>query len=137
MTMKLLDTDTSSNDASFLDVLSDKYYSKYVLAAKKLGIINGNKNKFMPESNITRQDMAVIVANILKNAKIKINSNKESLLSFKDTNSISEYAQDSMAILVNSGILVGDKNNKLKPKAYISRAEASAIISRLYDILNK
>ena len=48
-------------------------YSKYIMAAKNEGIINGiSENKFGTGSNITREDMAVIVYNILKKNGIMI-----------------------------------------------------------------
>ena len=122
---------------NFADINSNKYYSSYVSIAKKHKIIRGWKNNFNPEDNISRQDMMIIIANILKKFNIKVDTNQDGLLKFKDYSNISDYAKESMAIVVNNGIVVGYTNNTINPKKPISRAEIAVVTSKLYDILSK
>ena len=53
------------------------------------------------------------------------------LNNFKDAGSVSDYAKESMAILVKSGIIVG-YNNMLYPKGKFDMQQAATVIYRLY-----
>lgn len=122
------------SDNDFLDVFEDKYYFNYVSTAKYFGIVNGSNGYFNPENNISRQDTMVMVSNILKQLDISLDTNSASLQNFSDFNEISEYAKESVSILVNLGIINGS-NGQINPKNPVTRAEMSIIISKLYDLL--
>ena len=118
----------------FADVNPNGYYAPYVGTASSYGIVNGSNGMFNPEGIISRQDTMVMIAQILKGLNLNVNTDASSLGQFSDLGSVSNYAQESVAILVNSGIITGN-NGKLNPKAPVTRAEMATIMSKLYDVL--
>ena len=62
-----LKNDPSIADRNFEDVNKDKWYYEYIQIAYKHGIIEGRNNKiFSPDDLITRQEMAVMAARIMR-----------------------------------------------------------------------
>ena len=118
----------------FADVNPNAYYAPYIGTASSYGIVNGSNGMFNPEGIISRQDTMVMIAQILKGLNLNVNTDASSLGQFSDLGSVSNYAQESVAILVNSGIITGN-NGKLNPKAPVTRAEMATIMSKLYDVL--
>ncbi len=98
------------------------------------GIVNGSNGMFNPQGVISRQDTMVMIAQILKGLNLNVNADTTSLSQFGDASKVSAYANESVAILVNSGIIAGN-NGKLNPTAPVTRAEMATIMSKLYDVL--
>lgn len=126
---------TAKVDTNFADVkTSDKYYQEIGIA-KALGITNGSgNNKFSPEKEITRQDMMVLAEKAIKLVtSIKAGRTEDLKKNYKDFSAISAYAAQSIADMVNEGIIVGS-NGEINPKASANKASAAAMI---YNIFNK
>lgn len=121
-------------ETGFIDVSPTDYYYNEVMTAKALGIVNGYNNIFDPKSDITREDMMVIVYRALTYSKVDL-SEKGDLSTFNDNASISSYARTSISALVGEGIIQGS-NNMIRPKDPLTRAEASKVIFMIYDILH-
>lgn len=132
MISKLLGLDNEST-MSFNDVDVNAYYAPYVAAAKEYGIVNGSNGNFNPESTISRQDTMVMLGQILKGLT-DVNTDTSTLNSFNDISSISGYATEYVAILVNSDIISGS-NGQINPLAPVTRAEMATMMSKLYDML--
>ncbi|WP_418040362.1 endo-1,4-beta-xylanase [Paenibacillus xylanilyticus] len=121
------------NTAAFSDVQPTAYYAQAVAIAKELGIASGfEDNTFKPGSSISRQDMMVLTAKALKAAG-KPSVGSGNLASYSDAASISNYAVDSVASLVESGIVNG-KGGKIAPTELLTRAEAAVILSRIWNM---
>ncbi|WP_250277956.1 S-layer homology domain-containing protein [[Clostridium] colinum] len=133
MLIKLLGLQPETNN-KFIDVDSSAYYAPYVGTASTYKVVNGANGMFNPEQAISRQDTMVMIAQILKGLDLNINTDTSVLNKFSDINKISSYANESVAILLNSGIISGN-NGKLNPTDNITRAEMATIMSKLYDIL--
>lgn len=122
--------------SNFNDVNPAAYYSNYVGLAKEYGIVNGSNGNFNPESTISRQDTMVMIAQILDKLYDRANKDTSVLANFKDSTNISNYAKESVATLINAGIITGN-NGYIKAKDNVSRAEMATIISKVYDLLSK
>ncbi len=133
MLVKLLGL-TPQNNSKFTDVSANAYYAPYVGAASTYGIVNGSNGMFNPEGIISRQDTMVMIGQILKSLNLNVNTDATALSKFSDLSKVAPYAQESVAILVNSGIITGN-NGKLNPTAPVTRAEMATIMSKLYDVL--
>ena len=133
MLVNLLGLQPEAN-SRFADVASTAYYAPYVGTASTYGIVNGSNGMFNPENTISRQDTMVMMAQILKALNLNVNTDTSVLNQFSDVNSVSSYATESVAILVNSGIISGN-NGKLNPTSPVTRAEMATIMSKLYDVL--
>ena len=98
-----------------------KWYNSYITFAVNSGIIKiGDFDDF--ERNATREEVAYIFANVL--GEIEIDENL--IIPDVDRNSVSVYK------LFSAGILKGDTDGKFRPGDNITRAEATAILLRVY-----
>lgn len=115
----------------------NKYYTKYLGTAKRLGLVLGmGNNLYFPENKITRQDMFVILYRIMdKLGKLPESSrdSKKNFDDFSDKNQVDSYAIEAIRSFVKAGIVQGN-NNKLMPKATATRSEAAQV---LYNIISK
>lgn len=112
---------------TFTDVSESDWFYPYVRAAYALGLIRGNENNcFMPNENITRQDMALIIYNALQNIS------KGDAVEFADKEQISAYAMDAIGYLYQNNLISGMGDNTFAPLNNTTRAEAASIIYRVF-----
>jgi len=112
----------------------NKYYTPYLATARKLGLVKGvGNNLYLPEVPITRQDMFVIIYNILGMLdRLPDKTGVRTLADFSDADEISGYAAEALKTFVESGRIQG-YGGRLHPKSTATRAEAAQI---LYNLLN-
>ncbi len=112
----------------FTDVKADDWYYSYVNAAYSAGLINGvGDGEFAPQSPISREDAAVIIARLVKDKP------KANLISFTDEENISDYAKEAVALLTAMGVVKGDDKGRFNPQNSISRAETAALLVRIQE----
>lgn len=135
MLVRALDLEADGS-STFSDVPAEAYYSEAVSIAKQLGIVTGiDGSRFAPAAKITRQDMMVMTARAIQAAKGQaILGDSASLQGFKDTAAISDYAVESIAGMVEQGLIQGDRE-MLKPRDQATRAEAAVFMYRLLSSL--
>lgn len=117
----------------FEDVAENAYYANAVSWASENGIIAGVSNtEFVPERDITREEMAVVIS---RYADYKgINTDSQSDLSvFTDANAVSRWARKNVAWAVGTGLISGKGDNILDPLSSITRAETAAILNRFWE----
>ena len=124
---------------AFKDVPAGSWFAREVAKAVKAGTVKGYGNgKFQPNQKISREEMAVMIERTLKNyGKVKtlsVDSGK-ALEKFWDKAELSSWAQDSVAGLLEAGILEGRSDSVLAPKAVTTRAEAATSVKRLLNNL--
>lgn len=130
MTVKLLYSVSNIDKTVFDDVPSDYWGYKYIMTAYEKGIVKGiSDRRFMPDAEISREDMAVILSNILNNSENSSEGKK-----FIDDEEISDYAYNSVYYLKSLGVILGNSDGKFMPKNAASRAEAAQM---LYNLINK
>lgn len=111
---------------SYSDVSENNWSHKYITAAKKSGLLNiYNGYYFYPYKNITREEMAVITANAVK--EMPLTGEK---LILKD---IPKYYvhKESIDRVTSLGIITGLPNGNFDPKGNATRAQAAAVIERV------
>lgn len=117
----------------FSDVNSSEYYAPFVVWCSKNGVVKGiASNKFAPDDNITREQMAAIIGRYIESKGKTVEASKNM---FADDVKISAYAKNYVYILAGSGILKGDDVNNFRPSDSLTRAEAAAIIVRMDEFL--
>ena len=98
--------------------------NKYVNMAYDLGIMNGKGDgTFSPKTHMTREDYAVVIANIFE---LKNNKN----VSMKDSKKVSNYAKESVNKALNAKYLNLDEKNNFNPKKEMTREEVISSIIR-------
>jgi hypothetical protein len=99
---------------------------------KKLDITLDKGNS----ENITREEMAVYIYKIVKLYDENSSSNNNDFV-FKDSKEISEWAEDEVYSLTYKDLIYGRIDESYDPKALLTRAEATAVVKRLKQKLNK
>ncbi len=126
--------DSALSNMSFNDVSISSWYYDDIASIISKGIMSGDGNRlFRPESNITRQEMAVVANNVYKyifNTVPPIGANK----GFNDFASIASWAYDSVMFCQNSNLVVGDTAGNFNPLNNLTRAEAAVIVDRLMNL---
>ncbi len=122
------------SDSPFPDVDRDHKYYKDTLIAKGFGYTKGYQDgSFRPDQNITRQEAAVILCNVLSPQQGYLGS----LNSFKDYQEIKEWSRQPFASLLSKGYIHGYQDGTLKPSAHMTRAEALVIIYNIMEDLKE
>lgn len=113
---------------------TDVSYLAYA-SVLKAGIFSSDKNgRFEPESELTREEFAVAVANWAElNRSWSVSENEISSLGYSDKKSIKATSLKAVALLTKYSIMMAKSGADFKPSDSVSRAEASKII---YQLLN-
>jgi len=133
MLMNALNWQEAGTDLSFTDGAEIATWAKQAVSqAVQAGIINGYENgSFRPNANITRSEMATMIAKALK-----LSSKENVATSFADDKSIPAWAKGSVAALKELGIINGTGVNKFNPSAQTTRAEAVIILINMLSQSN-
>ena len=119
----------------FTDVKADAYYAPYVNWAASKGIVSGTTSStFAPDSNITREQMAVIMKNYADKMGYSIPKTLEAV-TFADNAQISSWAKDAVKAMQQAGVLSGKENNRFDPQGNATRAEAATVLHRFVEIV--
>ncbi len=122
---------------TFTDVDDSAWYAKEIASAVKSGLVQGvGDGTFAPDSNITRQDMAVMMARALAEVKDKAMPTNISDYtgSFKDKGEISQYAANSVAMAVKYELIKGMTQDTFVPTENATRAQAAAMMNRIINL---
>lgn len=110
--------------SGYNDVSADAWYRSDLAAAVAMGTFQGASGQLNPERPITREEAFAVLAR----AFALESGSTASLNVFSDSASVSSWAADSAAALVENGYVNG-ANGALNPKNNITRAEFAKIIS--------
>ncbi|WP_308637876.1 S-layer homology domain-containing protein [Paenibacillus silvisoli] len=100
---------------------------KAVAQAVQAGLLKGYEDgSFRPNAEITRAEMAVILAKALGKS-IEANA----VTGFADDKEIPAWAKDSAAAMNQAGIMQGKGGNLFVPQAHATRAEAVTVLLKL------
>ena len=114
------------NNINFTDVNGGDWFYSYVNAAYKAGIIKGDGEKFNPNDNISREQMATIIVRALglkhQNPSTEI----------KDIDKVSPWAREDVETLVALGLMTGNEG-RFDPKSNATREMAVVVAMRGYE----
>ena len=117
----------------FTDVSDKSYAAPYIEWAANNGIVKGvSDTSFLPDDNITREQMAAIICRYADYAGIKL-ADDTPAVTFTDSAQISAYAAPSVTALQRAGIICGSQNAdgsySYCPRAYATREQACKVLS--------
>ena len=125
----------SYKTGKFTDVKADAYYAPYVNWAAQNGIVEGvTATTFAPDTNINREQMAVIMANYAKKLGYDLPKTLQAV-TFSDNAQISSWAKNAVRTMQQAGILSGKNGNKFDPKGTATRAEVATVLRRFVEIV--
>lgn len=93
------------------------------------GIIEGNSSGYVKPNDFVTREEAIL---ILQRAFCE-NTDSNAISNFSDSNKVSSWAKDSFNTFLNKGYVTGYKDNTIKPKSKITRAELITIINRIFE----
>ena len=133
----------TANDCkkTFIDVAPTDYYMVAIKRMAANGIIEGNtENEYNPTDFITRAEFAALCVRYLEKYKIILNKalkysscNVEiqkftPVLDLKE----SDWWFEVVGKALRYGLMQGDDTRKFRPESYITRAEATTVLNRLF-----
>ena len=125
----------SYQTGKFTDVKADAYYAPYVNWAAQTGIVEGvTDTTFAPDTNINREQMAVIMKNYAAKLGYDLPQTLKAV-TFADNTQISSWAKDAVKSMQQAGILAGMVNNRFDPKGTATRAEVATVLRRFVEIV--
>ncbi|WP_240040989.1 S-layer homology domain-containing protein [Paenibacillus ginsengarvi] len=129
-----LEASSAGGGRSFEDVGEAAWFSGYVKAAAKAGLVDGvSLERFEPNAHLTREQMTVMMWRAyvhLHKSKGK-DANYSLLQKFADRSSISVWAAEAVALSVESGLIFGSAPDSFDPLGDATRAQAAAMMKRL------
>jgi len=141
MMMKAYDIEPDISPEDNFSDSGSTWYTGYLATAKRLGISAGvGNNMFVPDKEITRQEMFTLLYNALRVIK-KLPETKKTneinlgrkLSEFTDEGQIDSWAREAMTLLVKTGTISGN-TGKLTPLSTTTRAEMAQV---LYNLMTK
>ncbi len=117
---------TETTENPFSDVSADSWYTPYILRCYKAGIMLGDNGMANPENEITRQEAMTMFCRAFG---IKADETAN-LTSFKDSESVADWALPYVAALINNGIVNGVTSDTIAPADNMSRAALVTILDR-------
>ncbi len=132
-----LEKEPDCSASTFSDVEDGMWYTKGIAWAAENNVVSGvGDNQFAPNSNITREQIALIMYNY-SNLHAFDTKESKSVAEFKDANSVSAWAKEAVEWAVGAGLLSGKGDGILDPKGNATRAEIATILMRYVEKYRK
>lgn len=124
MLIKAMDLELSSSPAVFKDVASDNWAQAYIQTAKANGIASGSGDQFKPNAQITRAEMAVMIANALK-------LSGKAAVEQKSAEAVPGWAASAIGQVMSEDLMKGS-GGKFRPNDATTRAESATVIYKVF-----
>ncbi|GGH10643.1 hypothetical protein GCM10008013_02140 [Paenibacillus segetis] len=137
MMVRALGIVPDGTEVTFKDVDQQSKYASDISAAKRSGIIKGKTaDTFGPNDPVTRQELAVMLDNVMKYTGKKHDTVDPAVLNqFVDQAAISSYARASLALMVEQKVIQGVSLTKLDPLSNVTRAQGTVMVMRVIRAL--
>lgn len=130
----LLKLRQGEKQTEFNDVPKEAWYAPYISSVASNGIMSGDGENFRPADCITREELCVVMSNIIK--KYDIEYTLQSKV-FQDASDISAWAADAVAIASSLKLVNGRTETSFFPRENVTRAEAVVMIERLCSVIGE
>lgn len=114
---------TEKAENPFTDISENDWFYEEILKAVQMGYINGmGDGRFCPNDKVTREQVCVILNNILNMEMLPV--------TVEISDSVSDWAEDSVKKVISSGLASLDENGAFRATVPITRGEASVILAK-------
>ena len=121
--------------SAFTDIPDGAYCAATVDWAVAHGIVRGTSDDtFEPDRAVTRQEMAVILANYLQ-AGGRTLPQVPAPAAFTDRDAVAGWVVDAVEVMRNTGVFQGKDGGRFDPAGTATRSEAAALFQRLAHAL--
>ena len=121
-------------DPPFGSLDPEAYYAQAVAWALENGIVDGTADGFVPDKDITREQLAEMLYRTAGTLGLD-REEKSPLSGFTDADEASQFAQAGLRWAVAEGILQGRGDGTLDPAGTATRSEVAAMIQRFVNLL--
>jgi len=118
-----------SSPGRFLDVPASNVAHRAVTWAHTNGIVTGSNGRFLPDDNITREQMALMLFRYNRLYGGNLSSSTAALNPFSDISDVSGAAVEAMQWAVTHGLMTG-RGSRLLPGITITREQVILILHR-------
>ena len=126
---------TKYTGSKFTDVDAGAYYGPYVAWAAEVGLTSGTgEGTFSPDRTITRQELAVLMANYAQVMGLTLPATVEAP-AFADADAVAPWAADAVGAMQRSGVMGGKGENAFAPTDTATRGEVAAVLRRFVETL--
>ena len=124
----------TAGTVKYTDTQATAYYADALVWGTQSGIVNGYASgTFRPNEPVTRQQFAAMLQRFMTH--MGLTPEEKNDVTFKDADTIGDYAKDAVALCAKAGIINGYKDGTFRPTSRITREEAAAMLSRLLDLM--
>lgn len=117
---------------SFTDVNPGDWYYQYIYWAKENGVVNGYEDgTFRPNQNISRQEIAKMTMNYIKNCAKLTLPQPYTAITFFDDAKIGDWAKEEIIALQRCALLTGFDNLHFRPQENATRAQSAHIVAKV------
>lgn len=118
----------------FTDVAEGSWYTPYVAWAYQTGVVNGvSATSFAPDAPISRQQICAMLRRLAEKQGITL-PEKTAEITFKDQESIQDYAKAAVTAMQKAGLLSGYEDGTFRPANHATRAESAKILAAFLEI---
>ncbi len=134
---RMANPENTENTHSFSDVPEGRWYSDAVAWASSNEIVSGvGENRFAPDEDITREQMALIIYRFAKHLGVDV-TDASNLEGFTDMKDISDWALDAIKWANSASLINGTTEAVLSPKGTATRAQVATILMRFCENIAK
>lgn len=134
MLIRLLDLPEMNYDGSFADVSAEDWYADTVQSAIYNGLASGDGDSFRPTDSITREEMAVI---LIRAYERRTGKTENASIAAADAEKISTWAAAAVGKAYTAGLVNGFEDGSFLPQRCVTRAEAAAVMLRLWNCIEE
>lgn len=133
-----LDQTAVSIDFTFDDIKPDAWYAGAVAWAYQSDIVSGvGGNRYAPNANITREQLATILYNYAKYKGKGFTGEWMFLLDYTDRENISDYAYEPLCWMTMNNVISGMEDGTLNPQGTAARAQVASILMNFTKALSE
>ena len=127
------DLDEFEGDTGFSDVVRGSWYERQVAWAVKYSVTAGTGNgKFSPDRAVTRQELAALFVKYFTLFGVSLGDDCVTDAEPTDLAACADWAQESILVLWQRGMMVGDGSGAFHPEKTATRAECAAICAQFH-----
>ena len=134
---RLANPENIENDNPFSDISKGEWYYDAVKWAAANKIVFGvSETEFDPNSYVTREQLVTFMYRFAKYKAYDV-ENRSDLSKYKDSNEISNWADEAFSWANSDGIIQGTSETELSPSGNATRAQTAAILMRFCNNIIK
>ncbi|OWA37829.1 hypothetical protein B9G55_07270 [Saccharibacillus sp. O16] len=125
-------TSSSSAALPFEDVKGGTWYAQAVATASEAGLMSGYPDgSFRPNDPITRQEIAMTLTQAARFVGQPLTSSASQAGGFTGLDQAPSWSREALTSLIASGIMQGQSNGQIAPRAQATRAETVTLLEKL------